>query len=743
LNNKVLNEIINLENIDNNKINLGKCLKQKTKEILDLTIHDALANLSALADMKIDIKEPIGIVKKHKIVIQDEEFSYKTIDWFLKEDAKELIDNIKMTYLIVYEYIKEIYKKNFIDWDDPKCRRGFQAIMVMATEAANKIDQYIELLPQQPGLEKISDSFELKQLKELYLEKIAKKFTEALEGEEAWLDEWKDNEKSLLLDVEKSGLKDFEILKKDEEYELFYLVDDEERPFFDPELIRNIKLFCEYDQEALKKIEEDPLLRIRIFLDKDFQESSKQILDNSYKYIDKYFSEKYQKEVESDLIGLINEAIFALMLASNPKNLITHSFLKNSIEYFHDFQEFLRDILESDEYQKIIAYTMEDKRSKCLVELIHILCKSLYLRNGCIKQETIGFIYLLIRKGDELRKFKYPKKASFWNTLLENDESIQLILNSYPNGPLMKLLDVVRLEIPVGFDPILQDNVPMKIFEIHYEKNEMKIIRTPSPTMQNMVSQAKIVEEFKGFLRSFKPNEKYLFINLQDKTSFKESSRCLAIESLQKKADFRNNIFVVTIDKHSDFYHQSGIYLSLNNAKDFLKEFKNELLTNKNSSLFVSKELDKFINETFEVIHKYFFVNKNVFTRKNRLDFIEIFHNFLVLKLIEMQRPKVLSFTCKDSIDIGAMFSASFFAFLKLIKNEKFTKEVEDYFRWLSYAPAIFVRERSVNSALFVRNISALNCVEMELITHKEKVIKALSSLYSPVFLKSLKIIQH
>lgn len=714
-------------------------MKPKTKEVLELTVSDALANLSALAEMKLDVNEPIGIVKKHKLVIQDEEFSYRTIDWFLTENVEELIENVKESYQILFDYIKMIYDKDFIDWDDPKCRKGFQAIMVMASEAANKVDQYIELLPKQPTTEKISELEIYKEIKEFYLDKIVKKFTETLEGEQPWEEEWHVNEKALLLDVEKSGLKDFESLKKDEQYELFYLVDEDEKPFLDPQLIRNIKLFCDYDEEALKKIDEDPLLKIRIFLDKDFQEASKQILNTSFRYISSYFEGKYQREIESDFISYINEAIFALMLASNPKNLITHSFFKNSIEYFHDFQAFLRNILLTDEYQKIVAYPTEDKRSKCILDLIHTLCKNLYLRTTAIKQEIIGFIHLLIRRGDEFRKFKYPEHLSFWSTLLENDESIHLFLNSFPNGPLMKILDAIREENLKGFDPMQQDNVAQRVFHIQNNINEVVVLRVPSPTFQQTISHAHVIEEFKGFLKALNSNERYLFLNLQDKDSFKDSARFKAIDALQKRTDIRNNIVIVNLDKHSDFYHQAGIFLSLNDASDFIKEFKDQIIT-KNS---FTKDILEFINSSIEMIHKFFFDNKNVLSRKNRLDFIEIFYNFLVLKLIEVFSPKIMSFTCKDAIDLGPNATAQFYSFLKIIKSEKFAKENEDFFRWLVYSSAILIRERAVNSSNLIRNVSAINTMEIEMMARFEKIMKAVSHLYDPAFIKSITIIEH
>ncbi|EKE22062.1 MAG: hypothetical protein ACD_7C00067G0001, partial [uncultured bacterium] len=254
---------------------------------------------------------------------------------------------------------------------------------------------------------------------------------------------------------------------------------------------------------------------------------------------------------------------------------------------------------------------------------------------------------------------------------------------------------------------------------------------------------AAVIEEFKGFLKSFKSDEKYLFVNLQDKSSFKESARCKAIESLQKKFDFRNNILIVSLDKHSDFYHQAGIYLSLNDANEFLKEFKNKLFSGKDITLFISKELAKFVDDSFKVIHKNFFEGKNVFARKDRLNFIEIFYNFLFLKMIEIQNPKILSFSCKDAVDIGAMQTAAFYVFLKLLKNEKFEKENEDFFRWLVYSSAVLIRERSINPSVLIRGVCAINSIEIKFMAHREKIMKEISSLYDPSFLKSISIIEH
>jgi len=711
------------------------------QEVSELRIDDALANLNALAEMQINSNEPIGIINSHRLVLQEEAYNYKTIDWFVQEDAEELIQSVKETYKTLLDYLKIIYEKNLIKWDDPKCRKGIQAIMVMASDAATKVDKYIELLPKQPTIEKIEDSFEYKEFRKFYLEKIVKRFSEELEGERPWEDEWRENEKSFLLDIEKSGLKDFEILKKDEEYELFYFADEEEKPFFDPDLIRNIKLFCDYDEKSFENIEEDPFLKVRIFLDKEFHSSSQQILSDNLE-IAEYFKERIHRNIENELIILINKTLFSLMLAANPHNLMTHTFYKSSFEYFYDFQNFLRAVLSSDEYQKIMAYPSDDKTTKCIKNLVNSICRRFFLRKTAIKQEMIGFIHLLINKGDEIRKYQYPQKVSFWTLVLENDESIRTLLETFPNGPLIKIYEVIkkRESQEVSFDPFIQNNAAQKMFEISHSKNQLQMIRCPCPTKQSMIDHAQVIEEFKTLLNSLKEDEKYLLVNLQNKASYKEAARCSSIDILQKKGDFRDKIIIVTIDKHSDFYHQSGIYINLNKADDFLKIFKKELYSNEFTSLFVSDELNKFIDKALDFVHKLFFVNKNVLTRRNRLDFIEIFYNFLILKIIEIQNPKILSFTCKDAIDIGSAQLASFYAFLKLIKNQEFTKETEDFFRWLVYTYALLVRERAINSTYLIRTVSSLNTIEIEMLAHKNKILKAISSLYDPSFLKSINI---
>ena len=704
---------------------------------LDLSIDDALANLSTIANMDIDLKEPIGTVKKNRFVIQSDDESYKSIDWVLPEQPDDLIQNVLRSYQVLLDHLKKVCDKDYLDLSNERSKRGLRALMTLAENAKEKIDSYLDLLKDK-GIKKVGDSNEYQEFKEFFLKKFSKKLDMELDGKEVWQNQWKDNENSFLLDIEKSGFKDFESIKNDSDYELFYLLDDEDEPYFTHNQLTNIKLFCSFN-ELNKKNEDDPLLKVRVLLDKDYQNSADNMLKASYERITLFYKEKYYKNISNELIALINKAIFSLMLAANPKNLIGHTYMKNSIEYFHDFLTFIRNVLASDEYLKIIAFSNEEKKSKIIIDLIGSLLKSLFFKELTIKQEIIGFIHHLIRLGEDKKKHKYPKDIAFWETVVKNDESINIALSSLPSGPMMKLLDVLSEENINGFDPIRDENIPSKMYEIKYLEKNLKVSRLASPTMQLTISDPKIIEEFKEFIRSLKENESFLMLNFQNKHSFKESPRCHILDAFQKKSDFLGKIFVVTLDKQSEFYTQSGIFLNLNLAKHFKEEFKKELSTN-GFTLIVSKSFSKFIDNSIDFVHKVFFNNSENLSRNNRLDFIEIFYNFLILKIMEILKPDFMSFTDKDAIDYASASMSSFFVFLKLLLGDKFDKKDEDYLRLLLYYPAFLIRERSINSKQLNRVASSLSHFEIEMLAKKDKVLKEISSLFDPHFLKTLKI---
>lgn len=725
---------------------IGNPLKQKEKDKLAFSIREAMNNLSVIADLDFEGKAPIGIVKNHRFVLQDEDLTYNTVDWMTEENAEEILENIKLTYKAILRYLHEIYEEKMTNWNDVHTKKGLQTVMAMAAEAAFKLDNYIGGIKGIEDYKEVSRCDEYEKIKEFYLTKIAKKFDGGLEGEKVWQQQWNENRQAINLDLEKRGLKDFETVLKDNEYELFYLKDDEEKPFFDLSLIRNIKLFCDFDESISVDLEDDPLIQLHHFYDKDLQISAKQILHFTEPVLKKFCKEKISPR-RNNLSSALFKAMYALMLAANSENLIENSLGKSSSQYFQDYLGFLREALHSIEYQKMLAYP-EDKttqRNKTLLELAHHLCLNTYMRKGGVKEEVIGFIYRLIRKGAEKKGEMPSKRLNFWQRLLEEDENMRFLLKMFPNGPLFKDLDVLREidEEELSFEPWMQNNVPMKVYEIKTAKAPISFLHLPCPTKQFIISRAHINPEYKGFLYTYvEKKKKHLLINLQDRTSWKEFARCQLLEKLSQEAEFSSSLMVVSLPSATPFYYQTQEYYESNSAKEFIEQFSMQLKNFADCGYYFPSSFaplfETFYPAALKTIHEKIFGKKNLLTRKERLDFIETFHHLLLLKIIEHFGPDSMSFTCKDGVDIGSAYSASFFSFIKLITNKKLKKSDEDLFLWLMYNQAFIVRERPVNVQRLHRTLSFISYFNDELSTHEKKVMSAVNELIDASFIKKL-----
>ena len=263
-----------------------------------------------------------------------------------------------------------------------------------------------------------------------------------------------------------------------------------------------------------------------------------------------------------------------------------------------------------------------------------------------------------MRRGEEIKqkeKQHLLKGETVWNQFLIDDEKFRTLLSKFPNGPLLKILDLIREEQEedaiIPFDPIGQENLPSRIYEVQRKGKKIDVLRIPSPTRQSLIHKVEVIDEFRGFLRSLlqeSPVGKHLIINLQDRTSWKEYARSRALETLQLNAEFNNQLIVVTLPKDTDFYHQNNEYLNLNKAEDFLKVFAEQLASPEECGYFLPSPLKKpdwtrFAEMALPAIHEHFFHNKNALTRRNREDFIEIFYQFFVLKCIDMVEPNSIS----------------------------------------------------------------------------------------------------
>jgi hypothetical protein len=721
---------------------------RKLKELLDL--QEAMANLAVIVEINMNHPPRLGIVKAKLLVTDEEEFPMGSILWLSEESATPILDVLDKTYWTIHYHLISLYENPETDWENDKVRGGVAATMALVGESAAKMDLYLAFRMGNSALGKIADLEEFKALQQFYLFRLSGKFPEGIEGEQAWSEEWLENEEAP--SSVSTGLKDFETVRRDKEYELFYIRNEEGNPYFTPELLRNIKLTVDLESQS-DTFEEDPLLKVRTMQDRDLQASTNQILGDCAHQIEDYFK-IMKKLVGNDLSAALNKALIALLLGANPRNLLQNTTGKSSFQYFYDFLQFLREGLKTAEYQKWIAYPPDpsDKTAALLLRLIHSLCYSFFMRAGGVRQESIGLIHRTMRRGEEIsqvEKKQLSKGENIWNQFLLDDESLRTLLLQFPNGPLFKILDLIREQqdegVSVPFDPIGQENLPSRLYQIQWEKKKIDVIRCPSPLRQPLINKAEVVDEFRGFLRFLggsTPLKKHLMVNLNDRTSWREYVRCSTLENLQKNAEFSHQFFVITLPKDTDFYHQNNEYLNLNRAEDFMEACALQIASGEECGYFFPStwkrdEIVQFTKEILPLIHTHFFHKKETLSRRNREDFIEIFYQFLILKSIEHFKPDSISFTCKDAVDTGAAEGALLYGLLKVLDEGLKGKEERDFLLWLFYTPALFIRERGIDPERLNRALSVLERCDTEISSHRDRIIKEFSAVLG--FLQDLR----
>lgn len=697
----------------------------------NLSIIEAIETLSNIADLEFD--RDIGITQKHELVISNKKIGYKTVHWLHREQAPSTVNLVRETFRVILHYLRQFYKTEYKQLADQKTLEGIKTIMILVGEAAKKLDKYTQIFHQ---TQKTRDLKEYKQLQEFYRTKIASKIDKGIVNK--WI-------LGLTLGKGKVGREltfgnlintsdrltstkhvfiDLESVKKDTEYELFFILKEDGSRFFGSRLLRNIKLVYDFGGYFGERKESDPLENVRQWYDRTLHLCAKEILKFLGSRLDHFFRETCKLK-DHELVQILNKAIVALMLSSHTQNLLRHHPVKSCTEYFEDFQGFLREALQLNIYQKWMAYPPkeDDLLAFQLIDLVHNLCRAIYTHLKGL-EDVNSVIQDLIQEARSLVSRQEQEKIevsyNISNRLSLEYTAMSKLIKHHPNGPLFKVLEHLEEDAHQPFDPILQHNIPNRLYDLYVQDKRYVLLRMPTPIYQEAINKAALNEEFRGFLYSYIQEKftkrKHLLVNLQDRTSWREHIRCKLLEELQLQSEMENHINVVTLAVDTDFYHQLAPYHQVNHAYLFKEQFK-ELLLDDNAGYFFppcikKSDLSTFIDSSLEVIHHIFFSSKNVLLRENRLDFIEIFYWLLQLKLIEWLQPDTISLTCKDGIDVGEAHSAAIFAFLKLISNQEWTDTDWQYLNFILYAPALIIRERIMLPERFNRMVGALKVVD-------------------------------
>ena len=517
---------------------------------------------------------------------------------------------------------------------------------------------------------------------------------------------------------------DLESVKKDTEYELFFLRKEDGTRFFSPRLIRNVKLVSDFEGYLREGNTEDPLFNIIGMPDKEALFHAREIIHSTKEFINRFVQISVHT-TDQELVRKLNCSLMGLMMASNSANLSHRMPVKNCRDYFYDFLIFFRKCVSSTEYQKIVTATPEEfnKLESCTIKLIHSLSTAIYTQLSG-SNELGELVHGLIQQANDQvakdHKHATTSSKTIYGQLAGEYAALTKLMKQHPNGPLNKVLTALEDGKHRGFDTLLQDNLPSVMYALYIQDSKCLIARWPCPTHQELINKACVNEEFKAFLRSCGHEnvmDRCLLFNFQDRLTWKEHFRCTALEDLSNHPSFKNHLATVTLAKDTEFYHQDSPYSQENRADVFIKNFK-EQLTDQNCGFVIPpkifKELsDSFINPAMEAIHRIFFSGKNVLLKENRMEFIEIFYIFLQLKIIDCVRPNIVGFSCKDGLDISLSAGAELFIFLKLCSQEQLSEHDREHLDVMLYGPCLVGRERIIMPDRFDRMLKTIKVIEI------------------------------
>lgn len=652
-------------------------MKRDENEALSLV--DAVETLSNIADLNMD--PAIALFKEQGLLLTPSD-TIKNVDW-LAVPPEEGIVMVKSIFNTVLNYLRGFYKDEYASIHDMRTLDGIKSVMVLVGEAAKKIDKYQQENLKGP-FQSITESKEYKRLQDFYLRKISHTIDEGVLGK--WIlaitkNTFQRHKKGPEKGVSRHVFIDLDTIKKDTEYELLLLRKEDGSRFFNPRIIRNIKLVSDFGRFFSNEKRADALEAVPVWKDQFLHSAAVHILRDLSSTMNEFFKH-YKMYKEEKTASTLNKCFMALMMAANPKHAQNNSEHKGAYKYFNDAFHFLKIAVNEREFQNLLTFGPETENSIVLIESVLMTVKSFY--SSPINYSGLNKIL------KELSPCEY--KGSLSQIIKCDLQSLQKSSKGHVSGPIGKALEIFEEGQRIFFEPIQEVNIPTMPYSIQYGEKRIPLIRMGSPVLQEEIHKAALSPAFKAFLRTAPSS---IIINFQDRNHWKEEARSKALDNLP--------VPMLTWNIESDFYHQTGRYESEHKMDKFslhLKEWLDEC-----QCLLPYEEL-------LNYVHKAFFDGKNILNREERKSFIDLFILFNNLKAIDQYEPDSVLYICKDGVDIVPVQMTLMKAFFILWKCEALSPDIINHFRGELFLPSLLVRERTPLALWVNRLISDIKVIE-------------------------------
>ncbi|NBO23930.1 MAG: hypothetical protein EBU93_01630 [Chlamydiae bacterium] len=660
----------------------------KTKRKLDLSVLEAVDNLSSMAE--IDLEEG----KNNRQVLLEK--LKERANWISYESKKQTDEKIKETFSTIHHYLEYMQKQPKAQEKKNHFQNGVQAIKGLMQEAIYKIDGLKKILHPKEKMTSIQNFEEVQQLNQ-FIQDFEKFYYDPKVAEEEM-----DLPGSLYAYDPKELIKDYTVLKNDTDYELLFIRREDNLPFFSQEALAHAKMICDFDLSYIDFAQDNPLAMMKIVQDDEACTVAQEIYEKIKEEMT-LFLKAYKSHQEDSISSLLFRALIALTAAKNPENLMKTDRKKSCLAYFKDFHTYLEMVTSHQLISKLDEDPYHEKVKKVIQKM-----NGWFFLHSMDHPKGVEVIKELLHKG----QLKPMKRHSIWSWFLDSYHILEEKLKKYPNAPVFKLIEQYENgDFDRGFDSIYQGNTPSSILTFILNDKPIQLLYLPSPTLQSKVNKANIISEFDAFL-NLNPSKKLILFNLQDR-QFAAKARTHEIE----KAPLNHpNLKVVSLSKDTHFYHQQQEYFDLDEAASFMKALYDQVQGAPVSGLhFPSsiniENLKHFSQAIIPWIHEHLFAKNKTLTRKNRLDFIEIFYGFLIFEIIQISKVDYVSFTCKDALDIGSLNNLQFFSLLQFFINPQAELKEADHDSLVKIAlvPAFIQRGRLAAFSRIERMISALS----------------------------------
>lgn len=704
-----------------------------------LGILEVLDNLNSIVEA--ESLDQLEVTEDYQFITHGEENRVRELYWMQAGPNQLTLDAVRENFRSALHYLQSFYQKVKNNNLEPeRFIKEMNSVMLLVGEAAAKLERFDKLFQRKiPRLE------ELQGLQDFYKKVVVRpaegSSTKASKSAREVL-----TAQSETIEVVEGAhqLDDIDLVKRDHRYELFYMYNEHGEDFYTDKLVERLKLGCDFGEYAKQPYLDDPLIRLPDLEDKCLQVLSGRIYRLARADIARFYKASAAFK-DNALVRLFHTAVMALMLATNSNNLIRKFSPKGCGRYFSDFLHAVRALIIHRDYVRMLRYPVKENLPffNELTRAVSTLLFSIYTiapYHDEIDKEIESLVLSDTVPADE--QLSLYLKRSF--------ERLRMRIAAHPSGPLFKTLDLLREEERAAYDPWMQGNIPDCEASLLLGEKEISLLRIPAPIVQKEIEQAVISEEFITFLNTCSAHvQTLLYIDFQDRTSWVEHARTRALEGLSREALFSDTLIYINLAKESDFYNQIGLYRELSDADEFLRHFFTHLSDESTGYYFPAAIktalLPHFIEQLLGEVHEHFFQSKARLTLKERLDLIDLVHQFVTLKIIEIVRPDFISLSSKDSLDVTAIAEIGFLALVEHGKSAKGDKRARrsqegqpfDHraLRTLLFGPTLLLRERTIHPEQFARLYEVLSLLEQ-----KSGYYRALATLFKPETL-TLKII--